>query len=60
MKTVLSLDEDAADLLRAHAEKRGVSLGAAASELIRKGARQTVTVKPGFVVRKKGQLRSPE
>jgi len=56
MKTVLSLDEDAADLLRAHAEKRGVSL----SELIRKGARQTVTVKPGFVVRKKGQLRSPE
>jgi hypothetical protein len=39
MRTVLTLDEDAADILRAHAERRGVSMGTAASELIRIGSR---------------------
>jgi len=59
MKTVLALDEDAADLLRAHAERRGVSLGAAASELIRKGSRQQTAVKPAPVVGKKKEPGRP-
>jgi len=55
MKTVLALDEDAADLLRAHAERRGVSLGAAASELIRKGSRQGTAAKPALTGKKKNE-----
>jgi hypothetical protein len=39
MRTTLSIENDAVDILRAHAKRRGISLGHAASDLIRNGAR---------------------
>jgi hypothetical protein len=39
MRTTLALEDDAMEVLRAHAEARGISLGAAASDLIRNGSR---------------------
>ena len=39
MRTTISLEDDAMEVLRAHAEMRGISLGAAASDLIRNGSR---------------------
>ena len=39
MRTTLTLENDAARAIRSYAERRGVSMGKAASELIRRGAR---------------------
>lgn len=39
MRTTLSLEADAIDTLRAYAEAHRISLGKAASELIRRGTR---------------------
>jgi hypothetical protein len=39
VRTTLTLGEDAMEILRAHAERRGISLGEAASDLIRNGSR---------------------
>jgi len=39
MRTTLSLQDDAVKLIRAHAKRRRLSLGKAASELVRRGAR---------------------
>jgi hypothetical protein len=39
MRTTLALHEDAMEILRAHAVRRGISLGEAASDLIRNGSR---------------------
>ncbi len=45
MRTTLAIDDDVMELLRNHAVKRGISLGAAASELIRNGARYQLPTK---------------
>ena len=37
MRTTLSLDDDAIDVIRAHARTNQLSMGRAASELIRRG-----------------------
>jgi hypothetical protein len=39
MRTTLSLEDDAIESLKAYAQKRHLSLGQAASELIRRGSR---------------------
>ena len=39
MRTTLTLESDAVKTIRAYARSRRVSMGAAASELIRRGAR---------------------
>ena len=39
MRTTLAIEDDALEILRAHAEERGISLGKAASDLIRNGSR---------------------
>jgi hypothetical protein len=39
MRTTLSLEDDAVEAIEAYAQKRRLSLGKAASELIRRGAR---------------------
>ena len=39
MRTTLSLQDDALKIIRAHAKQRRLSLGTAASELVRRGAR---------------------
>lgn len=39
MRTTLSLEDDAVEAIEAYAKKRRVSLGKAASELIRRGTR---------------------
>ena len=39
MRTTLALEEDASEAIQAYAKCRQVSLGKAASELIRRGAR---------------------
>ena len=38
MRTTLNLDEDAAEILKTYAADRRISLGAAASDLVRKGS----------------------
>lgn len=45
MRTTIALEDDALAILRDHAMKDGQSLGAAASELIRKGHRFQLTTK---------------
>ena len=45
MRTTLSLEDDAMEILRTHAEKRAISLGAAASDLIRNGSRYQLTTR---------------
>ena len=42
MRTTLSLEDDAIKTIQAYAKSRRVSLGAAASELVRRGARYQV------------------
>ena len=39
MRTTIALQDDALTILRTYAAKRGVSLGVAASDLIRNGSR---------------------
>lgn len=39
MRTTISIDDDVLDLANLHAKARGVSLGRAVSELIRRGLR---------------------
>jgi hypothetical protein len=41
----LSLEDDAIEILRAHAARRGVSLGEAASDLIRNGSRYQLSTR---------------
>jgi hypothetical protein len=45
MRTTLLVEDDAMEILRAYAERRGVSLGRAASDLIRNGSRYQLTTK---------------
>jgi len=45
MRTTLALDDDAAEAIRMHARKRGLSRGKAASDLIRRGARYQLAVR---------------
>jgi hypothetical protein len=45
MRTTLSLEDDAIQILRDHAGKRGLSLGEAASDLIRNGSRYQLTTR---------------
>ncbi len=45
MRTTLSLEDDAIEILRAHAERRGISLGEAASDLIRNGSRYQLSTR---------------
>jgi hypothetical protein len=45
VRTTLSLDENAMEILRTHAERRGVSLGEAASDLIRNGSRYQISTR---------------
>jgi hypothetical protein len=42
MRTTLSLEDDAVEAIRAYAKSRQLSLGKAASELVRRGARYQV------------------
>ena len=46
MRTTLALEGDAIQILRAHALERGLSLGEAASDLIRNGSRYQLTTRP--------------
>ena len=39
MRTTLNLGDDALEILRMHSERNGISLGDAASDLIRNGSR---------------------
>jgi hypothetical protein len=45
MRTTISLEDDAIEILRTHAQKRGISLGAAATDLIRNGSRYQLTTR---------------
>jgi len=45
MRTTLSLEGDAAKAIRAFAKNRRVSLGKAASELVRRGARYQLSTR---------------
>ena len=45
MRTTLGLEDDAVKILHTHAEKRGISLGAAASDLIRNGSRYQLSTR---------------
>ncbi len=45
MRTTLSLEDDAVEAIQAYAKKRRVSLGKAASELIRRGTRYQLTTR---------------
>lgn len=45
MRTTLTLDDDALELIRNEADLRRISLGAAASDLIRHGSRYELQVK---------------
>jgi hypothetical protein len=42
MRTTLSLQDDAVKEIRAYAKRQGLSLGTAASELVRRGARYQI------------------
>jgi hypothetical protein len=44
MRTTLSLQDDAVKVIRAYAKRRRVSLGKAAFELVRRGARYQVGI----------------
>lgn len=52
MRTTLNLDEDALALIRGFSDERGLALGKAASELVRRGAASTTPTRlvDGFVV----------
>lgn len=45
MRTTISLEDDAVEAIRAYAKQREVSLGAAASELIRRGSRYQIGIR---------------
>jgi len=45
MRTTLTLQDDAVEEIRAYAKRRRVSLGKAASELVRRGARYQVGIR---------------
>ena len=45
MRTTLAIEDDAFEILRGHAAERGVSLGRAASDLIRNGSRFQLTTR---------------
>jgi hypothetical protein len=45
MRTTMAIEEDALGILRSHAEMRGISLGAAASDLIRNGSRYQLSTR---------------
>jgi hypothetical protein len=45
MRTTISLEDDAVEAIRAYAKGRRLSLGAAASELVRRGARYQVGIR---------------
>ena len=47
MRTTLSLDDDAMEEIHAYARRSQLSLGKAASELIRRGVRYKLPVKKG-------------
>ena len=42
MRTTINLDDEALDLARTVARRRGITLGQAVSELVRRGARQPI------------------
>ncbi len=52
MRTTLALQDDAVKIIRAHARRRRLSMGKAASELVRRGARYQfgIRMKNGFPV----------
>jgi hypothetical protein len=52
MRTTLSLQDDAIRVIRAYAKERRLSMGKAASELVRRGARYQVGIRmvDGFPV----------
>jgi hypothetical protein len=45
MRTTLSLEDDAVEAIQAYARSRRLSLGKAASELVRRGARYQVGIR---------------
>ena len=45
MRTTIALEDDALAILRSHAESRGISLGSAASDLIRNGSRYQLSTR---------------
>ncbi|MGH9469753.1 MAG: antitoxin [Terriglobia bacterium] len=45
MKTTLALEDDAAEIVLAYSKKRGITLGKAASELIRRGASYQIGIR---------------
>lgn len=45
MRTTLSLQDDAVKVIRAYAKRRRLSLGKAASELVRRGARYQLGIR---------------
>ena len=52
MRTTLNLDEDVFEILKKHSQSRGISLGKAASELVRTGIHgpTPTRIENGFVV----------
>jgi hypothetical protein len=52
MRTTLNLDDDALEILRNYSEQRLLSMGKAASELVRRGSRAAVPTRvvDGFVI----------
>jgi hypothetical protein len=45
MRTTISLDDDAVEAVKAYGRGQGLSLGQAASELIRRGSRYQIPVR---------------
>ena len=45
MRTTLALEDDAVEAIQAYAKRRQLSLGKAASELVRRGARYELTTR---------------
>jgi hypothetical protein len=45
MRTTLSLEDDAIEAIHAYAKRHGLSLGKAASELVRRGARYQLGIR---------------
>ncbi len=64
MRTTLNVDDDVLATARALAQERGVSLGAALSELARRGSRPRAVAEdrpiPGFVVDRDSPPITPE
>jgi hypothetical protein len=52
MRTTLNLDDDALDIVRNYSEQRSLSMGEAASELVRRGSNAPVPTRlvDGFVI----------